>query len=84
MVDVVECNTISHLTVVDLQTLEFQVEAVAGEVGAFRTSTATVKLEIIDTNDNSPQFTEEVLTPQPMIDSLVQNLLIEFFFFLFT
>ena len=83
MVDVVECNTISHLTVVDLQTLEFQVEAVAGEVGAFRTSTATVKLEIIDTNDNSPQFTEEVLTPQPMIDSLVQNLLIEFFF-LFT
>ena len=35
-------------------------EAVAGEVGSLRTSTATVKLEIIDTNDNSPQFSQEV------------------------
>ena len=42
-----------------LQTLEFQVQAIAGEGETKRVSLATVMVEIIDTNDNSPKFSEE-------------------------
>lgn len=35
-------------------------KAVAGEMEDKRVSLATVKLEILDTNDNSPIFLEEV------------------------
>jgi hypothetical protein len=43
-----------------LQTLQFQVQAIAGEAENKRMSLATVKLDILDANDNSPKFTEEV------------------------
>lgn len=42
------------------KTLSFQVQAIAGGIDERRTSLATVQLEIIDTNDNSPQFSQEV------------------------
>ena len=42
-----------------MQTLQFQVQAIAGELGTLRVSTATIQLEITDTNDNSPQFSSE-------------------------
>ncbi len=42
------------------QTLQFQVQAIAGEADTKRMSLATVNLEIIDANDNSPTFSEEV------------------------
>ena len=45
---------------VTLQTLQFQVQAIAGDLGSLRVSQATVQLEIIDTNDNSPQFNQAV------------------------
>lgn len=41
------------------QTLQFQVQAIAGELGSLRVSQATIQLEIIDTNDNSPQFAQD-------------------------
>jgi hypothetical protein len=36
------------------------VQAIAGDLGSLRVSQATVQLEIIDTNDNSPQFNQAV------------------------
>ncbi|EFX81585.1 hypothetical protein DAPPUDRAFT_317433, partial [Daphnia pulex] len=40
-------------------TLQFQVQAIAGEAEDKRMSLATVKLDILNANDNSPKFTEE-------------------------
>ncbi|KAI9558883.1 hypothetical protein GHT06_015672 [Daphnia sinensis] len=41
------------------KSLQFQVQAIAGEAENRRMSLATVKLDILDANDNSPQFAEE-------------------------
>jgi len=60
------------------QTLEFQVQAIAAiPEEAERVSLATVKLEILDTNDNSPIFSQEEYKIRVLESILYPEILLE-------